>query len=168
MSRPAERYKLLERLGAGGIGVVHRALDRATRREVAMKIMPRPRGGTNLRDEFVALARLRHRNVVSVLDYGLTDAGQEYFTMELVLGPPLADAVALGGPVAPSALERHAWPTFFALMDGVLDALAFVHARGMVHADIKPTNILIDGASLDGEPSAAARLADFGLAAAVD
>jgi signal transduction histidine kinase/tetratricopeptide (TPR) repeat protein len=165
MSRPAERYKLLERLGAGGIGVVHRALDRATGREVAMKIMPRPRGGTNLRDEFVALARLRHRNVVSVLDYGLTDAGQEYFTMELVLGPPLAEAAAVEGAVAPAAAG---WPTFFALMDGVLDALAFVHARGMIHADIKPTNILIDGAALATEPAAAARLADFGLAAAID
>jgi signal transduction histidine kinase/tetratricopeptide (TPR) repeat protein len=165
MSRPAERYKLLERLGAGGIGVVHRALDRATRREVAMKIMPRPRGGTNLRDEFVALARLRHRNVVSVLDYGLTDTGQEYFTMELVLGPPLAEAAAVEGPVGAGGAG---WPTFFALMDGVLDALAFVHARGMIHADIKPTNILIDGAVLATEPAAAARLADFGLAAAID
>jgi signal transduction histidine kinase/tetratricopeptide (TPR) repeat protein len=165
MSRPAERYKLLERLGAGGIGVVHRALDRATRREVAMKIMPRPRGGTNLRDEFVALARLRHRNVVSVLDYGLTDTGQEYFTMELVLGPPLAEAAAVEGPVGAGG---SGWPTFFALMDGVLDALAFVHARGMIHADIKPTNILIDGAVLATEPAAAARLADFGLAAAID
>ena len=55
--RPAERYRLIERLGAGSIGVVHRALDRATGREVALKLMPRPRGGTNLRDEFVALAR---------------------------------------------------------------------------------------------------------------
>jgi signal transduction histidine kinase/tetratricopeptide (TPR) repeat protein len=165
MSRPAERYKLLERLGAGGIGVVHRALDRATGREVAMKIMPRPGGGTNLRDEFVALARLRHRNVVSVLDYGLTDAGQEYFTMELVLGPPLAEAAAVEGAVAPGAAG---WPTFFPLMDGVLDALAFVHARGMIHADIKPTNVLIDGAALATEPAAAARLADFGLAAAID
>jgi signal transduction histidine kinase/tetratricopeptide (TPR) repeat protein len=165
MSRPAERYKLLERLGAGGIGVVHRALDRATGREVAMKVMPRPRGGTNLRDEFVALARLRHRNVVSVLDYGLTNTGQEYFTMELVLGPPLAEAAAVEGAVTPEAMG---WRTFFALMDGVLDALALVHARGMIHADIKPTNILIDGAVLATEPAAAARLADFGLAAAID
>jgi signal transduction histidine kinase len=168
MSRPAERYKLLERLGAGGIGVVHRALDRATHNEVAMKIMPRPRGGTNLRDEFVALARLRHPNVVSVLDYGLTDAGQEYFTMELVVGPPLAEATNIDGPVAPAPSDARGWPTFFALMDGVLDALAFVHARGMVHADIKPTNILIDGVALDRDPAAAARLADFGLAAAID
>ncbi|HTJ44453.1 MAG TPA: ATP-binding protein [Kofleriaceae bacterium] len=152
MSRAAERYKLIERIGAGGLGVVHRALDRATGQEVAMKIMPRPRGGTNLRDEFVALARLRHKNIVAVLDYGLTDAGHEYFTMELVMGPQLAQAAPRGSPA------------LFALMDGVLDALAFVHARGMVHADIKPTNLLVDGAQLGKDASAAVRLADFGLA----
>src|SRR5438128_12691876 len=113
--RPAERYRLIERLGAGSIGVVHRALDRATGREVALKIMPRPRTGTNLRGEFVALARLRHPNVVSVLDYGLTDAGHEYFTMELVVGPSLLEA-------ATPATGRRC----FALLGGVLDALSAV------------------------------------------
>ncbi len=151
--RPAERYRLIERLGAGSIGVVHRALDRATGREVALKIMPRPRTGTNLRGEFVALARLRHPNVVSVLDYGLTDAGHEYFTMELVLGPSLLDAA---GP----ATGRRC----FALLGGVLDALSAVHASGMVHADIKPSNILVDGSTLEAAPDRAARLGDFGLA----
>ena len=152
VSRAAERYKLIERIGAGGLGVVHRALDRATGLEVAVKIMPRPHGGTNLRDEFVALARLRHRNIVAVLDYGLTDAGHEFFTMELITGPPLDAAAPRGSP---------AW---FSLLDGVLDALAFVHARGMVHADLKPSNMLVDGAMLASSPSDAVRLADFGLA----
>jgi signal transduction histidine kinase/tetratricopeptide (TPR) repeat protein len=151
--RPAERYRLIERLGAGSIGVVHRALDRATGREVALKIMPRPRTGTNLRGEFVALARLRHPNVVSVLDYGLTDAGHEYFTMELVLGPSLLEAAA-------PAMGRRC----FALLGGVLDALSAVHASGMVHADIKPSNILVDGTTLESAPDRAARLGDFGLA----
>lgn len=147
--RPAERYRLIARLGEGSIGVVHRALDLATGREVALKIMPRARGTTNLRGEFVALARLRHPNVVSVLDYGLTDAGHEYFTMELIAGPPLADA----------ATPRKLWP----LLAGVLDALAAVHAGGMVHADVKPSNILVDGVMLELAPERAARLADFGL-----
>ncbi|MBZ0236522.1 MAG: serine/threonine protein kinase, partial [Deltaproteobacteria bacterium] len=151
--RPAERYRLIERLGAGSIGVVHRALDRATGREVALKIMPRPRTGTNLRGEFVALARLRHPNVVSVLDYGLTDAGHEYFTMELVLGPSLLVAAV------PATGQR-----CFALLGGVLDALSAVHASGMVHADVKPSNILVDGETLETAPDRAARLGDFGLA----
>ncbi|MCL4222987.1 MAG: protein kinase [Myxococcales bacterium] len=152
--RPAERYRLIERLGAGSVGVVHRALDRVTGREVALKIMPRPRTGTNLRGEFVALARLRHPNVVSVLDYGLTDAGHEYFTMELVAGPSLLEA-------ATPATGRRC----FALLGGVLDALSAVHAGGMVHADIKPSNILVDGGVLESAPDRAARLVDFGLAA---
>src|SRR5688572_5155734 len=132
--RPAERYQLVERLGSGGLGVVHRALDRVTGRHVALKLMPRPQGGTNLRDEFVALARIRHPNIVSVLDYGLTDSGQEFFTMELVEGPTLVEA-------ALPAESRQ----FHALIGGVLDALAAVHAHGMVHADVKPSNILVDG-----------------------
>ncbi len=151
--RPAERYRLIERLGEGSIGVVHRALDLATGREVALKIMPRARGATNLRGEFVALARLRHPNVVSVLDYGLTDAGDEYFTMELVAGPALT---AAAGPIT----AHRIW----ALLGGVLDALATVHGAGMVHADLTPSNILVDGASLLRAPGRAARLADFGLA----
>ncbi len=150
--RPAERYRLIERLGEGSIGVVHRALDLATGREVALKIMPRARGATNLRDEFVALARLRHPNIVSVLDYGLTDAGDEYFTMELVAGPSLTTAV---GPVT----AQRIW----ALLGGVLDALGAVHGAGMVHADLKPSNILVDGATLLHAPGRSARLADFGL-----
>jgi|GEM_PF-1120571 len=147
--RPAERYRLIARLGEGSIGIVHRAFDLATGREVALKIMPRARGTTNLRGEFVALARLRHPNIVSVLDYGLTDAGDEYFTMELIVGPTLIQA----------ADPRRLWP----LMAGVLDALAAVHAGGMVHADVKPSNILVDGVSLELAPGRAARLADFGL-----
>ncbi len=151
--RPAERYRLIERLGAGSIGVVHRALDRATGREVALKIMPRPRTGTNLLGEFVALARLRHPNVVSVLDYGLTDAGHEYFTMELVVGPSLLEAAV------PATGRR-----CFELLGGVLDALGAVHAGGMVHADVKPSNILVDAETLERAPDRAARLGDFGLA----
>ncbi|MEZ4400056.1 MAG: ATP-binding protein [Kofleriaceae bacterium] len=150
--RPAERYRLIERLGEGSIGIVHRALDLATNREVALKIMPRARGSTNLRGEFVALARLRHPNVVSVLDYGLTDAGDEYFTMELITGPSLT---AAAGPVTALRL--------WALLGGVLDALAAVHGAGMVHADLKPSNILVDGAALVATPGRAGRLADFGL-----
>ena len=55
--RPAERYRLIERLGEGAIGVVHRALDLATGREVALKIMPRARGATNLRAEHRVIGR---------------------------------------------------------------------------------------------------------------
>ena len=150
-----ERYRVIERIGDGGVGAVFRVEDEASGRIVAMKVLPREASG-GLRGEFMALARLRHDNIVSVLDYGRTAGGQDFFTMEYVVGPPLLAAVR----DVPS-------PAFYRLIGGVLRALAFVHARGMVHADIKPSNILVDGEELDGDPMGAARLADFGLAAHV-
>lgn len=153
----AERYRIRGRLGAGGLGVVELVDDQATGRVLAMKVMPRTTGIGNLRGEFLALARLRHDNIVSVYDYGLTDAGQDYFTMDYVEGPPLLEAVGSIGS-----------PRFYQLIGGILRALAFVHSRGMVHADIKPSNILVDAEVLATDPSRAVRLADFGLAAATN
>ena len=153
----ADRYQIVERIGAGGLGVVYKVEDRASGKVQAMKVMPRDRGTANLRSEFLALARLRHDNIVSVSDYGLTDSGHDFFTMEYVSGPSLLEAV---GEV-PST-------RFYQIIGGVLRALAFIHARGMVHADVKPSNILIDAALLARDPSRAARLVDFGLAAAID
>lgn len=151
-----ERYRIVERIGAGGLGVVYRVEDRVSGRQLAMKVMPRDHGVANLRSEFLALARLRHDNIVSVSDYGLTENGEDFFTMEYVEGPPLLDAV----DEVPS--ER-----FYQLVIGVLRALAFIHSRGMVHADLKPSNILISSFMLGEDPTRAARLADFGLAASL-
>jgi signal transduction histidine kinase/tetratricopeptide (TPR) repeat protein len=153
VQRLHERYRVIERIGDGGVGAVFRVEDEATGHIVAMKVLPREASG-GLRGEFLALARLRHDNIVSVLDYGRTDGGQDFFTMEYVVGPPLLAAVS----EVPS-------PAFYQLIGGVLRALAFVHARGMVHADIKPSNILVDGDQLPVDPVGAARLVDFGLAA---
>jgi serine/threonine-protein kinase len=122
-----ERYRVIERIGDGGVGAVYRVEDEASGRIVAMKVLPREASG-GLRGEFMALARLRHDNIVSVLDYGRTSGGQDFFTMEYVVGPPLLAAVR----EVPS-------PAFYQLVGGVLRALAFVHARGMVHADITTT-----------------------------
>ncbi len=151
-----ERYRILGRLGVGGLGVVHRVEDQATGQILAMKEMPRTAEIGNLRTEFLTLARAHHDNVVRVFDFGLTESGQEFLTMELVEGPALLEAV----PEVPS-------PTFYGLLSGVLQALAFLHARGLVHADIKPSNILVDAERLRTDPSKAARLVDFGLAAAL-
>jgi len=152
-----ERYRIIDRIGAGGLGVVYRAEDRTSGDIVAMKVMPRTTGIGNLRSEFVALARLHHDDIVSVFDYGLTKSGHDYFTMELIEGPPLLEAV----PTIPS-------DTFYQLLGGVLRGLAFVHAQGIVHADIKPSNILISAAELEDAPARAAKLVDFGLAVGQD
>lgn len=136
--------------------MVYRAEDTASGSEVALKVLPRQRGVANLRSEFLALSKLRHDNIVQVFDYGLTDSGDDFFTMELVEGPSLAESA--GGPDA---------PTFAPLIAGILRGLAFVHAGGMVHADLKPSNLLVHGSRLASAPSAAVVLADFGLAAIV-
>jgi len=149
-----ERYRVVEQIGAGGVGTVFLIEDRADGVRRAMKVLPRRRDQSNLRGEFAALARLAHPNIVTVHDYGITEGGHDFFTMDFVAGPPLLEAVP--GPDS---------PLFFPVMVGVLRALAFLHARGMVHADIKPSNILIDAKALEENPEEAAHLADFGLAA---
>ncbi|HKA86656.1 MAG TPA: ATP-binding protein [Haliangiales bacterium] len=149
-----DRYRVVERIGQGGMGVVYHAVDEATGQEVALKVMPRAAGRRNLRAEFLALARISHDNIVKVFDYGLTPDGEDWFTMELVRGGPLKHA-----PPPPD-------PAFYRLIGGVVRALAFVHARGLVHADVKPSNVLLDDALLAADPTRAAKLADFGLAAA--
>ena len=152
-----ERYEIVDRIGAGGLGIVYKVEDRATGKMLAMKVMPRDRGTANLRSEFLALARLRHDNIVSVSDYGLTPVGHDYFTMEYVEGPPLLEAI-----------DRVPSKQFYQVIGSVLRALAFIHGRGMVHADIKPSNILIDAKLLKEDPTRAARLVDFGLASRLD
>lgn len=153
----SDRYRILDRIGAGGLGVVYRVEDRASGEVLAMKVMPRARGTANLRSEFLAMARLSHDNIVSVIDYGLTESGHDYFTMRYVDGPSLLESV-----------DQVPSEQFYLVIGGVLRALAFVHARGMVHADIKPSNILVDASTLAEHPEKAARLADFGLSAAID
>ena len=134
MARPAERYQLIERLGGGSCGAVHRAFDRTGGAEVALRLAPRRHGRPNLRDEFVALSRIRHPAIVEVFDYGLTDAGSEYVAMELVGGPWTAPPLAA------------AW---FAGWDRILDALGALHVRGVAHGNLRPSSVL---AGADGSP----------------
>ncbi len=150
----SERYAIVDLIGEGGVGAVYRVRDERSGELRAMKIIPRHRGVANLRGEFLSLARLTHDNIVRVHDYGLTADGHDFFTMDFVDGPPLREAI--------SGVDA---PEFYPVIGGVLRALAFLHERGVVHADIKPSNILLDGSALASDPHKAARLADFGLAA---
>jgi hypothetical protein len=151
----AGRYRIVERIGEGGLGVVYRVEDPVDGAVRALKVMPRASGRANLRGEFTALAHLQHDNIVRVFDYGVTQRGDDWFTMELVEGGNLLES-------APPVDD----PRFFRLVGGVLRALAFLHARGMVHADVKPSNVLVDRVKLaSGDAARAAKLCDFGLAA---
>jgi hypothetical protein len=144
-----ERYRLIEPLGAGGMSVVWRAYDEVLGRRVAIKLLaPKlatdPRSRERIRDEARAAARLSHPHITAVHDYGVSD-GVPYVVMELVEGHSLADYGALP------------WREAVRITAEVASALAAAHARGLVHRDVKPANVMRTD---DG-----AKLVDFGISA---
>ena len=153
------RYRVLGRIGRGGMGVVYRAEDERLDREVALKVLrPDLAGDLSARQRFVreakSAARLAHPGIVAVLDQGLDHAGGEetaYLVMELVTGRTLRDVVREKGLLTPGeALD---------VTDRVLDALAEAHRKGVLHRDVKSANVLVGD---DGR----IKVADFGLARA--
>jgi serine/threonine protein kinase len=147
-------YRLLARLGEGGMGVVHLALD-ADGRAVAVKAL-RPhlldeRGRERLLRELEALQRVRSPHVAELLDADLAD-DPPWLVMRYVQGRPLPERVSRHGPVHGDELH--------ALVVGLGEAVAAVHGAGVVHRDVKPGNVLL----ADGSPV----LVDFGLAHLVD
>ncbi|MDA8279561.1 MAG: serine/threonine-protein kinase [Actinomycetota bacterium] len=151
----AGRYLLGPLLGQGGMADVHRAVDTVTGEPVAVKLLraPDPAAARRMAQEAKALGRLRHDGLVQLLDAGVgTGDGQAYLVMDLVEGQTLAGLLRDG----PLGTERTA-----ALAATVGGALAYVHAHGIVHRDVKPGNVLVNEA---GDP----RLADFGIASLAD
>jgi eukaryotic-like serine/threonine-protein kinase len=154
-SELGERYRILERLGEGGMGVVYRAERIGIARPVAVKFLH-----ANIADqkEFVgrferearAMSRLTHPNCVPVIDYGVEDA--PYIVMDLVSGRNLAD-LASQGPLPPGRA--------IAIVRQVLAGLAHAHENGIVHRDMKPANVVLEEIVGSGEQ---ARILDFGLA----
>ena len=148
-----EGYDLGVEAGRGGQGVVYRATERASGRDVAVKVLPgghfsHPEHRSRFLKEARILARLRCPGVVRTLHHGRTTDGSLYMVLPFVDGPPLDRyAAALAGDDAAVA-------ELFAL---VADAAAAVHAAGVVHRDIKPSNVRVGP---DGRP----QLLDFGLA----
>lgn len=153
---PGERigqYRLEEMLGAGGMGVVHRAVDTKLNRSVAIKFLPKNLADAAARRRFETEARtassLNHPHILTVHDVG-EHAGSAYIVTEWVDGGTLADWAEKQGdsPDARQVAE---------LLLGVADALATAHEANILHRDVKPGNILV---SKNGY----AKLADFGLA----
>ncbi|HEX9675337.1 MAG TPA: protein kinase [Anaerolineales bacterium] len=145
-------YHILDRIGQGGMGTVYRALDRKADREVAIKFISPAIAQQEVflnrfRREVKAVARLHHPHIVPVLDYG-EQHGYAYLVMPLLEVGTLMDQLARG----PVALELGA-----RVMDQVAGALTHAHRHGIVHRDVKPSNILLDR---DHD----AMLSDFGMA----
>jgi WD40 repeat protein len=157
-ARPSEgprrvgRYDLQRTIGGGSFGTVYEAFDTELGRRVAVKlprhaILPHSEEGARFVHEAQSLARLSHPSIVPVLDAGWSD-GLFYIVCSLVEGPTLADRVR-DGPIEPRATAR--------IIATLCDALDHAHQQGIVHRDVKPSNVLFDA---QGAPW----LTDFGLA----
>jgi serine/threonine-protein kinase len=152
----AGRYRVLEQIGVGGMGVVYKALDLRSSRLVAVKVV---RGGwlsdeqvrRRFRTEAKAVARLKHSQIVPVYEYDELD-GTPYVAMELVTGGNLAET--LDGKPLPDLKAAE-------LVEGLARAVQFAHEQRVLHRDLKPANVLLDH---DGT----AKLSDFGLAKLLD
>jgi serine/threonine-protein kinase len=150
------RYELLEELGQGGMGVVYKARQERPSRLVAVKLvlggaMAGPGALARLRTEAEAAGRLRHEDVVRVIDYGEQD-GRAYVVMEYVAGSNLAGRLR-AGPLPPREAAT--------LVRRLALAVQAAHEQRIVHRDLKPANVLL---TEDGAP----KIADFGLAVLLD
>ncbi|MBI3097902.1 MAG: tetratricopeptide repeat protein [Planctomycetes bacterium] len=157
------RYRLLEELGRGGMGVVWKAWDTQLKRMVALKqILHEDRGDSSDVARFMREARLaaklRHPHIVSVYDVGMEE-GHHFFTTEFIAGQSLDRLMG----VREGAARRKPVSVKQALLwvKTAADALAYAHAQGVVHRDVKPGNFLIDG-------KGHLHVMDFGLAKEVD
>jgi eukaryotic-like serine/threonine-protein kinase len=148
-----ERYRLDRRLGTGGFGTVWLARDERLEREVAIKILPRARiVGGRFEREARAAARLSHPGIVTLYEAAVDDDGA-YLVSELVRGETLGDMLDAG------RLSDHDIAQIAIVM---CDALAHAHAHGIVHRDVKPSNVLIP--EHPASPLQLAKLTDFGVA----
>jgi len=153
------RYKLLERIGEGGFGVVYMAeQQRPMRRKVALKII-KPGMDTNavvarFEAERQALAMMDHPHIARVLDGGTTDSGRPYFVMELVRGVPITEYCDS------NQLTMHARLRLFV---DVCHAVQHAHQKAVIHRDLKPSNVLVT--LQDDEPIV--KVIDFGVAKAI-
>jgi TOMM system kinase/cyclase fusion protein len=159
-----DRYRILEKLSAGGYGIVFRAEQLSTRQTVALKFLRR-RGLTDAEDrqlihrfqrEMELCAQLHHPNIVRLIDSGQTQNDEIYTVFEFVPGKNLAQVLVEEGRLGPIEAGR--------LMAQVLDALSCTHTLGIVHRDLKPANIMV-------VPTGARRNAlvlDFGIGGVVE
>src|SRR5215217_3612239 len=151
------RYELKHVVGSGGMSSVYCAFDTLLERNVALKVLHDQYGDDEeyverFRREARAVAQLSHPNIVTVIDRGEED-GKQFIVFELIEGDNLKDLVERGGPL----------PVRRVLELGleVGRALAFAHSQGLVHRDVKPQNVLLNG---DGR----AKVTDFGIARTLD
>src|SRR5690349_16142329 len=155
-----DRYRLIERLGTGGMSVVWRGHDQVLGRAVAVKVLsPQLAGDSTFRDrlrlEALAAARLCHPHITGVFDFGESPLDEHrsvpYVVMELNEGESVAARLSRRGPLP--------WRDAVVISAEVASALATAHARGVVHRDVTPANVMLTGVG--------AKVVDFGISALV-
>ena len=148
-------YRLVERIGAGGMGVVYRAHDEQLNRDVAIKVLPRgaladETARKRFRTEALSLARLNHPNIATIHEFGSQD-GVDFLVTEYISGLTM-DAKLAAGALPPTDVFR--------LGLQLAQGLAAAHQQGIVHRDLKPGNLRLTS---DGR----LKILDFGLAQAM-
>lgn len=145
-------YRLIEKIGEGGMGIVWKARDQKLERDVAVKFLPERIAQDPMRQalferEAKAVAAIHHPNIITIFSVEEAE-GIHFFTMELIEGKPLSEFIVPGGVDL---------KLFFKIAFQLVDAVAAAHERGIIHRDLKPKNIMVD-------QSEKIRILDFGLA----
>jgi len=153
----AGRYRILDELGRGGMGRVYKALDREISESIALKVLipafsADEKMVERFRNELKLARRISHKNVCRIFDLGNCE-GTYFITMEFVPGDNLKSIIQMMGPLDP--------PRALALAGQVCDGLAEAHRLGVIHRDLKSSNIMIDR-------EGSARIMDFGIAVAAE
>jgi len=152
----AGRYRVLRKLGEGGMGLLYACIDTVLSREVAVKLIQRtlaaePLIAERLMREAMLAAQLR-RHVAQVFDCGMLESGEPYIVMELLSGRDMYGVLRETGPLTPQELS--------AAMLQVCEGLAEAHDKGIVHRDLKPENLFC---STDADGSSVIKILDFGV-----
>jgi serine/threonine protein kinase/tetratricopeptide (TPR) repeat protein len=153
IGRTISHYRIVEKIGEGGMGVVYIAEDTLLGRRIAIKTLT-ARGGDNqhFRARFLREARavsaLSHPNIAAIYDYGQTEQGDPYIVMELIKGETLSDLMHKEKLTIPRSIE---------IIKQVAEALGEAHSQGIIHRDIKPSNVAIN-------ERGNVKVLDFGLA----
>src|ERR1700677_2784480 len=145
-------YRIIEKIGAGGMGEVYRAHDEQLERDLALKVLPtgtlaNESARKQFRKEALALAKLNHPNIETIYEFSSAD-GMDFLAMELIPGHTLSEKLK-NGPLDEREIVR--------LSLQVADGLAAAHLQGIVHRDLKPGNLMI---TQEGR----LKILDFGLA----
>ena len=169
-------YKIVRKLGEGGMGIVFEAEQQSPHRPVALKVIRSGRYVSDtevklFRREAQALARLKHPAIAAIYENGRTPEGQHFFAMELVRGVPLSHLVARKKETDITPEMRTAKGRL-RLFVRICEAVNYAHQRGVIHRDLKPGNIMIERGSSSGDPSSPRvpdiKILDFGLARITD